>query len=368
MSPSLRKILHIDMDAFYASVEQRDFPELRGKPVVVGGRPESRGVVAACSYEARQFGVHSAMPSSRALKLCKSAIFRPPRFDAYREASTGIHAVFKRFTDKIEPLSLDEAYLDVTDKAAELGSATQVAQLIKNQIREALQLTASAGVSYNKFLAKIASDMDKPNGLYVIRPETATAFIEQLAIRKFFGVGKVTEKKMHGLGIYTGADLKRFSEVELQTEFGQSGQYYYRVARGIDERPVRAHRTRKSIGNETTFESNILDKVQIWQTLQRLAERVEAVLESKQMAARTLTLKLRYADFQLNTRSKTEPSLIVSKEDMLAVLPELLRKTDAGSRPIRLLGISVSNLQTLDDTDGTAAASELLQDAQLGLF
>jgi len=368
MSSVTRKILHIDMDAFYASVEQRDFPELRGKPVVVGGKPESRGVVAACSYEARKFGVHSAMPCSRAAKLCKDTIFVPARFDAYREASEGIHEVFKRYADKIEPLSLDEAYLDVTDKAIEVGSATEVAQIIKEQIKAEVNLTASAGVSFNKFLAKIASDMDKPDGLYVIRPEHAQTFIEQLPIRKFFGVGKVTEKKMHSLGIYTGEDLKRFSEVELQTEFGQSGHYYYRVARGIDERPVRSHRTRKSIGNETTFESNVLDKVVIWQTLQRLAERVEAILEAKQMAARTLTLKLRYADFQLNTRSKTEPSLIVSKEDILGLLPALLRKTKAGKRAIRLIGITVSNLQMLDDESGVSSTNEMPESPQMGLF
>ena len=213
--------------------------------MIVGGRPESRGVVAACSYEARKFGVHSAMPSSQAAKLCKDAIFVAHRFDAYREASQGIHRVFKRFTKMIEPLSLDEAYLDVTECANEVGSATQVATLIKQQIKDELNLTASAGVSFNKFLAKIASDMDKPNGLYVIRPEAAEAFVEQLDIRKFFGVGKVTEKKMHALGIYTGADLKRLSLVELQTEFGSSGAYYYRVARGVDERPVRTHRVAK---------------------------------------------------------------------------------------------------------------------------
>ncbi|MFT6390282.1 MAG: DNA polymerase-4, partial [Cellvibrionaceae bacterium] len=210
----MRKIIHIDMDAFFASVEQRDFPELRGLPVIVGGRPESRGVVAACSYEAREFGIHSAMPCSQAAKLCKGAIFVPPRFESYREASAGIHLVFKRFTEMIEPLSLDEAYLDVTECAEKAGSATEVARLIKQQIKQEVNLTASAGISFNKFLAKIASDMDKPDGIYVIRPESAEAFIEQLNIRKFFGVGKVTEKKMHSLGIYTGADLKRLSEVE----------------------------------------------------------------------------------------------------------------------------------------------------------
>jgi len=304
----MRKILHIDMDAFYASVEQRDFPELNGQPVIVGGRPENRGVVAACSYEARAFGVHSAMPSSQAIKLCKKAVFMPPRFDAYREASQGIHRVFKRFTSMIEPLSLDEAYLDVTRCALELGSATEVATRIKQQIKEEVDLTASAGVSYNKFLAKIASDMDKPNGLYVIRPEVAQAFIEQLEIRKFYGVGKVTEKKMQKLGIFTGADLRKLSEVELQTEFGSSGAYYYRVARGVDERPVKASSKRKSIGSETTFDENLTDKSAIWQTLLGIAERLENTLKDKEMQARTITLKIKYSDFQINTRSKTDPN------------------------------------------------------------
>ena len=356
------------MDAFYASVEQRDNPELRGKPVIVGGKPESRGVVAACSYEARRFGVHSAMPCARAAKLCNDAVFVPPRFDAYREASAGIHEVFRNYTSMIEPLSLDEAYLDVTEKALEIGSATEVAKMIKKDIRQNVNLTASAGVSYNKFLAKIASDMDKPDGLYVIRPEVAQAFIEQLEIRKFFGVGKVTEKKMQSLGIYTGADLKSLSEVELQTEFGQAGAYYYRVARGIDERPVRAHRKRKSLGQETTFVDNVVDKARIWQTLQRIAEALEGMLENKQLAARTLTLKMRYSDFQLITRSKTDPAHYVSKENITDALPELLRKTEAGKRPIRLIGITLSNLEKFDDTGSTEAPVESGDGPQLGLF
>ncbi|RBP53395.1 DNA polymerase IV [Arenicella xantha] len=363
-----RKIVHIDMDAFFASVEQRDFPELRGKPVIVGGKPESRGVVAACSYEARQFGVHSAMPSSRAVKLCKDAIFVPPRFDAYRQASAGIHEVFKQYTSMIEPLSLDEAYLDVTERAAALGSATAVAQRIKQDIKSTVDLTASAGISYNKFLAKIASDMDKPDGLYVIRPEHADAFIQQLPIRKFFGVGKVTEQKMQRLGIFTGADLRSRTEVELQTEFGQAGAYYYRVARGIDERPVRAHRTRKSIGQETTFSGDVVDKQFIWQTLQTIAASLESTLEAKQLAARTLTLKLRYSDFQLNTRSKTTASVFVSVSDITGTLPELLRRTEAGHRPIRLIGITLSNLVKHDPEQGSLAIVEVRESSQLGLF
>jgi len=356
------------MDAFFASVEQRDFPQLRGKPVIVGGKPESRGVVAACSYEARAFGVHSAMPSSRAVKLCRNAIFVPPRFDAYREASEGIHAVFREYTSMIEPLSLDEAYLDVTDQALKLGSATEVAKQIKAEIKKTVSLTASAGVSYNKFLAKIASDMNKPDGLYIIRPESAQAFIEQLEIRKFFGVGRVTEKKMHALGIYTGGDLKRLSEVQLQTEFGQAGAYYYRVVRGTDNRPVQAHRERKSMGQETTFASDIVDKKTIWQTLQSIVERLESMLEAKQLAAKTITLKLRYSDFTLNTRSRTGNSYFISAQDMLEALPALLKKTEIGGRPIRLIGVTLSNFEKYSEAINAESNDVLIDDLQLGLF
>lgn len=364
-----RKILHIDMDAFYASVEQRDDPELRSKPVIVGGRPESRGVVAACSYEARKFGVHSAMPCAHAARLCKDAIFVRPRFEAYREASSKIRAVFREYTALIEPLSLDEAYLDVTEIAEEVGSATEVAQRIKAQIKAEVNLTASAGVSYNKFLAKIASDMDKPDGVYVIRPEVAEAFIEQLEIRKFFGIGKVTEKKMQALGIYRGADLKKLSLIQLQTQFGRSGSYYYNIARGIDERPVRAHRVRKSIGSETTFGDNVVDKAVIWQKLQSLAEGLGVSLEQKNIAARTITLKVKYADFQLITRSKTVPQPAVCEQDITQVLPELLKKTEVGRRPIRLIGITLANLQVVaDDTPSSASVQQLSENPQLGLF
>ena len=365
----MRKILHIDMDAFYASVEQRDKPELRGKPLVVGGRPESRGVVAACSYEARKFGIHSAMPSSRAAKLCPDVVFLPPRFDAYREASSEIHKVFRQYTQMIEPLSLDEAYLDVTEYAEQEGSATVVAQLIKKQIKEQVKLTASAGVSYNKFLAKIASDMDKPDGLYVIRPEFAPTFIEQLEIRKFFGIGKVTEKKMQALGIFLGADLKKLSRIQLQTQFGKSGDYYYNIARGIDERPVRAHRERKSLGNETTFENNVTDKKEIWQTLNRLAAKLAEMTKKRNLMARTLTLKVRYADFTLITRSKTTDIPMQSLDDVLETLPELLKKTEVGERPIRLIGVTFANFVD----QGTMGSNNLdsqvvMENPQLGLF
>ena len=357
------------MDAFYASVEQRDNPNCRGKPVVVGGRPEKRGVVAACSYEARQFGIHSAMPSSRAARLCKDLVFLPPRFDAYREASRQIQAVFKRYTDLIQPLSLDEAYLDVTEAANQMGSATEVAREIKTSIKKEINLTASAGVSYNKFLAKIASDMDKPDGLYVIRPEVAEEFIEGLEIRKFFGIGKVTEKKMQSLGIYHGIDLKRLSKIQLQTQFGRAGDYYYNIARGIDERPVKTHQQRKSVGNETTFENNLRDKKKIWQTLQSLASNVEQAMVKRELVARTLTLKVRYADFKIITRSKTADQPMQSQQHILAALPELLKKTQVGNAPIRLIGVTFSNLLPVNYADAQAKENnQVSEHQQLGLF
>ena len=353
------------MDAFFASVEQRDNPQLRGKPIVVGGQPDSRGVVAACSYEARKFGVHSAMPSARAYKLCSEIIFVPPRFNAYREASEKIHNVFKQFTKLIEPLSLDEAYLDVTEVSARCRSATEVARAIKSDIKESINLTASAGVSYNKFLAKLASDMDKPDALTVIRPEQALELIATLEIRKFFGIGKVTEKKMHALGIYTGRDLKRFDLVELQTHFGKAGQYYYNVARGVDDRPVRSSRRRKSIGKETTFATNIIDKKQIWTVVKELSETVENSLTAKNLTAKTLTLKVRYSDFQLVTRSITVDERIESKEKMLALIPELIKKTEVGKRPIRLIGVSVTGLRKCDDS---LISDDDKSQSQMGLF
>ncbi len=355
------------MDAFYASVEQRDDPSLRGQPVIVGGRPEQRGVVAACSYEARAFGVHSAMPSSRALKLCPNAVFLRPRFDAYNEASQRIHEIFKEFTRAIEPLSLDEAYLDVTELAQRAKSATEIALEIKRLIQERVNLTASAGVSYNKFLAKIASDMDKPDGIFVIRPEQAGAFIEDLPIRKFHGIGKVTEKKMQSLGIFKGADLKKLSKIQLQTQFGQIGSYYYNIARGIDDRPVSPDRKRKSIGNETTFVENVVDKKEIWDTLKRLAGKVAESLGKKEMTARTITLKVRYANFQSITRSKTPLEPISQLSDMLDELPELLRKTEVGHKPIRLIGVTLANLQSTK-AEIKSENEQQVKEEQLGLF
>ena len=365
----MRKILHIDMDAFYASVEQRDNPALRGKPVAVGGRPDSRGVVAACSYEARAFGVHSAMPSSRAAKLCPEIIFVDHRFDAYREASQQIHSIFRQFTDEIEPLSLDEAYLDVTRSATKFGSATDIARLIKQEIKSKIKLTASAGVSYNKFLAKIASDMDKPDGLYVIRPEVAQAFIEQLEIRKFYGIGKVTEKKMQRLGIYTGKDLKKLSLIQLQTQFGSSGEYYFNIARGVDNRPVRTSSVRKSIGKETTYAENVVNKRRIWNTLKGIAERLSELLIKRELCARTVTLKIKYADFQLNTRSQTYKSRKQSYQELLDTLPELLKRTEVGVRPIRLIGITLSNfVDQLHQSDDSIMHQDSQDPPQLGLF
>jgi len=362
----VRKILHIDMDAFFASVEQRDNPRLAGQPVIVGGQPDGRGVVAACSYEARTFGVHSAMPSARAAKLCPKAIFVKPRFEAYREASAQIHEVFQEYTQAIEPLSLDEAYLDVTEVAQAVGSATEVAKRIKQKIKDRTNLTASAGVSFNKFLAKIASDMDKPDGLFVIRPESAQTFIEQLEIRKFFGVGKVTERRMNELGIYTGLDLKNRTQEQLVDHFGKSASYYFNIARGIDDRPVRSNRVRKSIGAETTFSTNVVDKGQIWTTLGKLSERVISSLEKRKMMAHTVTLKVKYSDFQQITRSKTTTKPIKDRESIRKLLPELLRKTQVGVRPVRLVGVSLSKLDSLspahDDTPSNIGAE------QLGLF
>ena len=341
-----RKIIHVDMDAFFASVEQRDFPELRGQPVIVGGQPESRGVVAACSYEARKFGIHSAMACSRAYRLCPNAVFVKPRFDAYRQASADIHEVFREITPLIEPLSLDEAYLDVSDSTEQQGSATLIAQLIKQRILERTGLVASAGISYNKFLAKIASDMDKPDGIYVIRPEQGLEFVSTLPVKKIHGVGKVTEKKMLGLGIETGADLRAKTLVELQRYFGKSAQYYFNIARAVDHRPVRSSRKRKSIGIERTYPEDMKDLALIKEHLSELLQKGIERMAAKNNFARTLTLKLKFDNFQQITRSQTTEQELESYEQWLPVLLVLLDKTDAGVRAVRLLGLSFSGLTT----------------------
>jgi len=336
------------MDAFYASVEQRDKPHLKGKPVIVGGDPRSRGVVAACSYEARRFGIHSAMACATAYRLCPRAIFIRPRFEVYKAVSQQIREVFLRYTELVEPLSLDEAFLDVTVNKPGITSATQIAQQIRGQIVHITRgLTASAGVSFNKFLAKVASDCNKPDGITVITPEQAPAFIDQLPIRKFFGVGKVTEERMHQLGIKTGADLKKFSLEGLTDLFGKAGDYYYHIARGEDNRFVEPDRIRKSYGKETTLETDIDDTDQMLAILEGLARKVVDGLHREGRQGLTLTLKIKYHDFKTVTRSVTGSEPFTDAQLIMDHVQQLLANTEAGRTKVRLLGISVSNF--LDD-------------------
>jgi len=340
----IRKIIHVDMDAFYASVEQRDNPDYRGKPVVVGGSPQGRGVVAAASYESRKFGIHSAMPAAQAVKRCPQAIFVKPRFEVYRDVSHQIREIFFEFTDLVEPLSLDEAYLDVTENHKNNPSATLIAKEIKLKILEETDLVASAGVSFNKFLAKIASDLDKPDGLSVIHPNKAEAFIEQLPIGKFYGVGKATQRKMESLGIRTGADLKQWEEVDLVKKFGKSGHHYYRIARAVDNRSVKSQRTRKSIGKERTFSEDVSDLEWIIQFLNDLSEKIAASMEKMDAAGKTVTLKVRYKNFDTVTRSYSHPHFVHTADDIAETAIRLLDETEAGAREVRLLGISISSL------------------------
>lgn len=344
-TPSLRKIIHIDMDAFYAAVEQRDFPELRGKPVVVGGAPNSRGVVATCSYEARAFGIRSAMPAAKAYRLCPEAVFIRPRFDVYRAVSAQIRAVLREFTERVEAVSLDEAYLDVTASPFCRGSATRMAEEIKRRIHESTGLTASAGVSYNKFLAKIASDRDKPDGLCVITPEQGRAVIADLPIGAFHGIGKATEAKMLALGIRCGRDLDRLPLATLIQHFGKAGEHYYRIARGIDERPVVPDRPRKSWGAETTFPADLSDRDEMCEHLAKLAEGILDKLSRHGFTARGLTVKVKYDDFELVTRGRTLDSPFRDVRDVVPHLAELLARTEAGRRKVRLLGVSFSMLE-----------------------
>ena len=341
-----RRIVHIDMDAFYASVEQRDNPSLQGAPVIVGGSPKGRGVVAACSYEARKFGVHSAMPCSRAARLCPDAHYIRPNIAKYREVSAEIHTIFKYFTQQIEPLSLDEAYLDLTGANA---PATDIAKEIKTKIKSELDLVASAGVSFNKFLAKLASDMDKPDGLFVIRPHQAQAIIDALPVRKFHGIGPVTNKKMQALGVITGADLRRLDYAVLAKNFKSSATYYYQIARGIDTRSVKVTRKRKSIGTETTFSDDITDETEIRSQLLRLAEKVAESLLKKSCCARTITLKFKFSDFKQITRSHTSTQVLdlVSPEQLRQLINHLVKQAALEGRAVRLLGVSCSNLENL---------------------
>ncbi len=346
MDGAPRKIIHIDMDAFYAAVEQRDNPNYRNKPVIVGGKPDSRGVVATCSYEARKYGIHSAMPSSQAYRLCPQAIFVKPRFDAYREASGIIREIFNRYSDMVEPLSLDEAYLDVSASELFQGSATLLARQIKQDIRHHTQLTASAGISCNKFLAKIASDLGKPDGLYLIAPEQAAGFAEKLAIGKFHGIGPATEKKMRELGIGTGKDLKHTPLALLQLHFGKAAQHYHNIARGIDNRPVNAHRPRKSVGVETTFDSDIEDIQTILQQLHDLLKQALSRLAEKGLTAHTLTIKIKFRNFVQITRGRTMSEPIADTAAIQLLLVELLKNTSVSTQGTRLLGITLSGLDS----------------------
>jgi DNA polymerase IV len=345
---SVRKIIHIDMDAFFAAVEQRDFPEYRNKPLIVGGNPYSRGVVATCSYEARAYGIHSAMPTSRAYRLCPQAIFVKPRFEAYREASQMIRRIFFDYTDLVEPLSLDEAYLDVTDAKKNDGSATLIAKAIKAKIKQQTLLTASAGVSYNKFLAKIASDLDKPDGLFLITPKQGAEFVKRLPIHQFNGVGKVTALKMKALGVETGNDLSKLSLEELQQHFGKSGLYYYNIARGIDNRSVVSSRKSQSIGVETTFQQDINNIEAVFDQLVQLFDKALTKVTEKNLLAHTVTVKIKYHDFVQITRSRTLPQPISATIPLKDLLVELLKNTDIGKRNVRLLGITLSSLDNTE--------------------
>jgi DNA polymerase-4 len=338
-----RKIIHIDMDAFYASVEQRDNPELRGKPVAVGGSRE-RGVVAAASYEARRFGVHSAMPSITAKRKCPDLIFVKPRFDAFKVISRQIREIFAEYTPTIEPLSLDEAYLDVTENLKGIISATQIAEEIRARIRAETELTASAGVSYNKFLAKLASDHRKPDGLFVITPKMGPDFVEALPVWKFHGVGPATAKKMERLGMKTGLDLKAQTLAFLQQQFGKAGCYYYWVARGIDERPVRADRIRKSVGAENTFPDDLFSYEAARDALQEIIDKVWSYCEGSRIRGRTVTLKVKFANFQQITRSRTGQMQIRTRSELEQLSNALLEPLFPVARGVRLLGVSLSSL------------------------
>lgn len=340
----IRKIIHVDMDAFYASVEQLDNPELVGKPLAVGGSG-TRGVVSAASYEARKFGVRSAISGVKARRLCPELVFVPPRFDRYKEISKKIRAIFLDYTDLVEPLSLDEAYLDVTENKKGNPSASLIAEEIRTRIFNEVGLTASAGISVNKFVAKIASDYNKPNGQKTVNPEEVLDFLEQLDIRKFYGIGKVTAEKMYQKGVYTGLDLKSKSLEFLEKNFGKSGTHYYYIVRGIHNSEVKPNRIRKSLAAERTFNKNLSSEIFMLEKLEHIAEEVSKRLNNSKVAGKTITLKIKYSDFTLQTRSKTLPYFISDKSVVLETAKELLYQEKLNNS-VRLLGISLSNLNT----------------------
>ncbi len=331
------------MDAFYASVEQRDNPDLKGKPVAVGGSSK-RGVVAAASYEARKYGVRSAMPSVTAARLCPDLIFVRSRFDQYREVSRQIREIFFEYTDLVEPLSLDEAYLDVTENKKGILTATQIAREIRQRILEETQLTASAGISINKFLAKVATDINKPNGMTLIPPDRAEAFLEKLEIGKFFGIGAKTAEKMQRLGIFTGADLKARSEIDLAKLFGKSGRHYYRIVRALDKRPVKPDRIRKSVGAENTFFEDLKTEGEMISRLTPIVQKVVDRMQAVNLAGRTVTLKIKYHDFVINTRSRSSKTFLSTFEEIMPIVEALLHQPEFPPEPVRLLGVSLSNL------------------------
>ena len=364
-APGLRKIIHIDMDAFYASVEQRDDPSLRGKPLAVGGS-RARGVVAAASYEARVFGVRSAMASANAVRLCPHLEFRPPRFEVYRAVSRQIRAIFADYTPLIEPLSLDEAYLDVTADLRGLGSATRIAGLIRERIKAETGLTASAGVSYNKFLAKIASDQNKPDGICIIRPGEGAQFIATLPVRRFHGVGPRGAEKMAALGIATGGDLAKRGLAELRQHFGSQADYLYRAARGIDLRPVEANRPRKSLGGERTFDKDISGGTALREALADTIDLVWGRITKAEVQGRTVTLKLRLADFTIHTHAASRHAPIAGLAEFTHIAQGLLADVLPLPQPVRLMGLTLSAL----DGEVPAAASPHApaSDDQLALF
>jgi DNA polymerase-4 len=341
---TLRKIIHVDMDAFYASVEQLDNPDLKGKPIAVGGGG-SRGVIAAASYEARKYGVKSAMSGAIAIKRCPDLIFVKHRFDRYKEVSRQIRAIFLDYTELVEPLSLDEAYLDVTRNKKGNPSATLIAKEIRNRILKETGLTASAGISVNKFIAKVASDINKPNGQKTINPEEVIPFLEALEIRKFYGVGKVTADKMYQFGIFTGKDLKAKSLEFLENQFGKSGRFYYDVVRGIHTSEVKPNRIPKSVGAERTFSENLSSEVFMLEKLEHIANELDKRLKKSKIAGKTVTLKIKYSDFTLHTRSKTLGYFIADKSLILETAKELLYQEKL-ENSVRLLGISLANLNT----------------------
>jgi DNA polymerase-4 len=349
MEDKPRAIIHVDMDAYYAAIEQRDDPELRGKPVCVGGGPDGRGVVTTCSYEARKFGIHSAMGSHRAYRLCPEAIFVSPRFDVYVAVSKQIRKIFHEFSDIVEPLSLDEAFLDVTEGKSDMESPEEIAKEILRRIHEETGLTASAGVSFNKFLAKVGSDFNKPNGITVIKREEADEFIDNLPIRKFIGVGKVTERRMKAHGIETGADLKQYSKDELRNMFGKAGAYFYYMAHGMDSRTVGHRGSRRSIGSETTLREDLDNTEKILEVLEEIAARLTGRMNRYHIRGRTITLKVKYHDFKRITRSTTGMGAVDNQKVIMRNIRRMVPKTNIGKTKVRLVGISVTNLVNQSD-------------------